>query len=297
MFILFILGFFFIFLSFPFIRILVLNLFPFILLTVKDLFNYFKDFKFNVCPSGKIVCFAGLFGYGKTLSAVHHVCHLYRRYNGKKCFINGHWRVQHIIVLSNVALTSIPYVPFKSLSQVTYFAQNKDRLDSDNHYFVFLVLGDEFSTCLNSRSFKSNIDPIFLNTLVTCRHYAISLFYTSQRFNLVDKLLRDVTFWVYQCRKVGRIELLNKYDAYDLENALNPSLIKPISRGGWLIRDKDYDSYDTLAVVDNLIKSSQSSDYSSENEIINRIYQGESNINAVRRFSNKVRRAMRKNKK
>ena len=297
MIILFILGFCFLFFAFPYFRILVLNIFNFVILSIKDIISYVHHFKFNVCPSGKIICFSGLFGFGKTLSVVHHVVSLYKRYNGKRCFVNGKWRTQYIVILSNVSLKGVPFVPFTSLSQITDFAQCKDKLDGNDKYFVFLVLGDEFSTCLNSRSFKSNIDPIFLNTLVTCRHYAISLFYTSQRFNLVDKLLRDVTFYVYQCKKVGRIELITKYDAYDVENALNPSLLKPIFRGGFLIRDSDYNSYDTLAVVSNLIKyKNDPEDYSPENEIINRIYQGQSNLSAVRRFSNRVRRNMNKKK-
>lgn len=296
MYILFIIGFLFLFVAFPYIRVVILHFFKFLFFTLKDFFLALKNRSFNVCPTGKIVCFAGLFGYGKTLSAVRYVTNLYRRYNNKKCYINGSWRVQKIVILSNVNLLTVPYIPFTSLRQVTDFCDLKSKLDGNDKYHCFLVLGDEFSTCLNSRSFKSNIDPIFLNTLVTCRHYAISLFYTSQRFNLVDKLLRDVTFWVYECRKIGRVELLKKYDAFDLENALNPSLIRPLSKTGFLIRDIDYNAYDTFAVVNNLVKSSNSGDLVSEGDIINRIYQGESDIRNVRRFSARAKRAMKRNK-
>lgn len=268
MYILLIIGFVFLLFAFPFLRCVFFNFPHWFLLTVKDFFISLKNRSFNICPTGKIICFSGLFGFGKTLSSVHHIIRLYKRYNNKWCFVNGSLRLQKILVLSNVELKSIPFIHFTSLSQITDFTQKKSNMDSDKYWFVLLVLGDEFSTCLNSRSFKTNIDPLFLNTLVTCRHYAISLYYTSQRFNLVDKLLRDVTFYVYQCRKIGRVQLLSKYDAFDLENCSNTSLIKPLSRTAFLIRDFDYDSYDTLATVDNLVKTD---DFIPESEILSRV--------------------------
>ena len=208
----------FIFFAFPSLRCIALNFPRWLFLTLKDLFFYIRNLAFNICPSGKIICFSGLFGYGKTLSAVHYISHLYHRYNNKKCFVNGKFRTQKVIILSNVAFTDIPYKPFECLDQITAFTKQKKELDGDKYYYVLLCLGDEFSTCLNSRQFKNNIDPIFLNTLVTCRHYAISLYYTSQRFNLVDKLLRDVTFFTVECRKHGRIESNIWFDSFDMEN-------------------------------------------------------------------------------
>lgn len=285
----------FVLICFPYVRIVAFNLPKWFYFTLKDFFIALKNRSFNVCPTGKIICFSGLFGFGKTLSSVHHIINLYNRYNGKKCVINGSLRTQKIIVLSNVHLSSIPYIKFTSLSQVTQFTKDKPTLDGSEFWHVLLVLGDEFSTCLNSRSFKTNIDPIFLNTLVTCRHYAISLFYTSQRFNLVDKLLRDVTFYVFQCRKIGRVELLNKYDAFDLENCSNTSLIKPLLKSGFLIRDIDYDSYDTLAVVDNLMKSAECNDFISEAEILNKISRDPDQVHSVR-LSRKGKRLFKSRK-
>lgn len=289
MYILILIGIGFLLISFPYIRVIFFNFFEWFTLTLKDFIRYLKYFQFNVCPSGQIICFAGLFGYGKTLSAVHRVRQLYKRYDGKKCFVNGSWRTQYICILSNVELIDIPYIPFTNLGQITDFTQNKPFIDGDDKYFVLLVLGDEFSTCLNSRSFKNNIDPIFLNTLVTCRHYAISLFYTSQRFFLVDKLLRDVTFWVVDCKKIGRVEIQKTYDAFDMENCSNVTMIRPLKRTGWLIRDKDYNSYDTLAVVQNLEKAYQEGDILSYEEILNSISH-QDNIDAVNNLSGRAKR-------
>lgn len=82
---------------------------------------------------------------------------------------------------------SIPYEDFVSLQQVVLCAEKNGTYDKENDTLtVTLVLGDEFSVQMNSRNFKSNIDPLFLNTLLTCRHYHISLYYTAQRFGHVD---------------------------------------------------------------------------------------------------------------
>ena len=119
----------FILICFPYVRIVAFNFPKWFYLTLKDFFITLKNRSFNVCPTGKIICFSGLFGFGKTLSSVHHIISLYNRYNGKKCVINGSLRTQKIIVLSNVHLSTIPYIKFESLSQVTQFTKDKQTLD------------------------------------------------------------------------------------------------------------------------------------------------------------------------
>ena len=269
-FIVIILGIGILFFRFPYVRVLITKFPLWFGLTAKDIFLWFKERKFFVCPSGKIIAFCGLFGKGKTLSMVHYVTRLYRRYNNRLVFINGKWRIQKINVVSNVSL-SIPYTNFTGLRQIVDIAKQKDELDGDKYYFVTLIVGDEFSVQLNSRSFKDNIDALFLNTLLTSRHYAISLYYSSQKFLLVDKLLREVTFWVYDCNKIGRIMVHNIFDAFDMENATNLSLVKPLRRTGWLIMDKDYNAYDTLACVGNLIKKSDEGDMLTTTEILEKL--------------------------
>lgn len=288
LFVLILLGVIVLFIRFPYVRILITKFPIWFGLTLKDIYFWFKERKFFVCPSGKIIAFCGLFGKGKTLSMVHYVCRLYKRYHNKSVFVNGKWRIQKINILSNVEL-SVPYIHFDSLGQIVDIATQKDELDGDEFYFVTLVVGDEFSVQLNSRSFKSNIDALFLNTLLTSRHYAISLFYSSQKFLLVDKLLREVTFWVYDCNKIGRIMVHNIYDAFDMENATNLSLVKPLRRTGWLIKDDDYNSYNTLACVGNLIKSCQEGDLLTTEEILNNIA-SDSDYESVRHQSSKLRK-------
>ena len=280
------------FFRFPFIRVLITKFPVWFGLTIKDIYYWFKDRKFFVCPSGKIIAFCGLFGKGKTLSMVHYVCRMYKRYNNRRVFVNGAWRTQKINILSNVEL-AVPYIHFDNLGQIVDIANQKDELDGEEYYFVTLVVGDEFSVQLNSRSFKDNIDALFLNTLLTSRHYAISLFYSSQKFLLVDKLLREVTFWVYDCNKIGRIMVHNIYDAFDMENATNLQLVKPLRRTGWLIHDSDYNSYNTLACVGNLIKSCQEGDMLTTEEILTNIGQQEADYESIRHQSNKLRKRLK----
>ena len=175
---------------------------------VLDLIEYFRMRYFNLCPTGALDIFCGYFGSGKTLSAVHKVVGLYNRYNGltvwdrrQKKFVK-----QRILILSNVSL-SVPYVPLEGLSQVVTASKvNAGYDDEHGTLTVTIVLMDELSVQMNSREFKSNFNAYFLNTLLCCRHYHISFYGTSQRFAHCDKLLRDVTHNVVQCKKIWRFQ-------------------------------------------------------------------------------------------
>ena len=235
-----------------------------------DFIKWFRYKQWNECKTGQLIAYCGLFGKGKTLSAVHHIINQYKRYNNRKIydFNRKKWVTQKIHIISNVDL-AVPFEHFTGLVQIIQAAERFKKIDEENETLTCIfVLGDEFSVQLNSRSFKSNIDPLFLNTLLTCRHHHISLIYTAQRFNHVDALLRQVTSYVVTCNKVWRIMVHGQYDAFALENASDPTLVKPLRRYGWFICDKDFNAYDTLACVGNLTKSCQSGDMMSEAEIL-----------------------------
>lgn len=262
----------------------------------KDIIKYFRFKEWRTCKTGTIVCYVGLFGKGKTLSAVHRVCKIYKKYNDKKVydFSRKKWVTQKVNILSNVDL-SIPFIPFNSLQQIVDIATNVQTIDDAcDTLTITVILGDEFSVQLNSRSFKTNIDPLFLNTLLTCRHHHISLIYTAQRFNHVDALLRQVTSWVISCNKCWRYMVHSQYDAYQLENATDPTLVKPKKRFGWFISNKDFDSYDTLACVGNLIKSCKQGDMISEEEILALQNNNGSDMDAVTEPSRKYKKTQRK---
>lgn len=255
---------------FPKLRCAVLHPVSTVYYGCKDLYFYFKHNMANLYPTGELVAYVGLFGKGKTLSAVHKVVTAYKKYDGKPVWCTRRHKMvtQRIKVISNVAL-SIPYEDFVSLEQIVVDAERKSEYDDANDTLtVTLVLGDEFSVQLNSRNFKKNIDPLFLNTLLTCRHYHISLFYTAQRFMQVDALLRQVTSYVVDCDKTWRFQGNNEYDAWEMENATNVMLLKPLRRRAWFVKDSDYNAYNTLACVGNLKKEVRAGNMLSEQEIL-----------------------------
>ena len=237
---------------------------------VKDSYYYIRHKGWNTCPVGALDIYCGYFGSGKTLSLVHKVVHLYRRYNNKPvwCSRRKKFVTQKIVILSNVDL-SIPYVKLTSLSQVVNMSKLSPAIDDEKDTLtVTIVAMDELSVQMNSRSFKDNFNAYFLNTLLCCRHYHISFFGSAQRFQHVDKLMRDVTHNVVQCKKVWRFQCWSLYDAWEMENAQNPEMIRPVKSGLWFVLDRDYNAYDTLAVVDNLQKKFEDGDILTESEIL-----------------------------
>ena len=61
---------------------------------------------------------------------------------------------------------------------------------------------------------------------------------------------------------------LTEYDADEIEYASDPTLVKPLKRTGFFVKDKDYHSYDTLATVDKLEKAVREGDMLTEKEIL-----------------------------
>ena len=286
--------------SFPTLRCAVFHPVKLVRYGVVDLYEYIKYQRWNECSTGELIAYVGLFGKGKTLSAVHKVVSMYEQYDGRAVWDKDRqmWVEQRVKVLSNVAL-SIPYDDFVSLQQIVYCAENNGQYDKEHDTLtVTLVLGDEFSVQMNSRNFKNNIDPLFLNTLLTCRHYHISLFYTTQRFGHVDALLRQVTSCVVDCNKLWRFQRQNIYDAWEMENATNARLLTPIVRRCWFVTNKDYAAYNTLACVGNLQKSFKEGDMLSEEEILSlRRNDQQANMDGVVKPSRAWRRNQKKLRK
>lgn len=257
-------------LFFPVLRCAVSHPISLTVYGLRDLWKYFRNRQYNFCGAGELVGYTGLFGRGKTLSAVHRVVRTYKAFDGKKVWCPRRKKIvtQKIKVISNVKL-KIPYEELKSLKQIVQAARAQQPIDDENDMLtVILVLGDEFSVQMNSRNFRTNIDPLFLNTILTCRHYYISLYYTAQRFNHVDALLRQVTSYVVECNKLWRFQRLAMYDAWDLENATSSKLVTPFARSCWFIKDSDYQAYDTLAVVDNLEHAVKEGDMMTPEQIL-----------------------------
>jgi Zonular occludens toxin (Zot). len=272
---------------FPTLRCALANIPWVVQYCIRDAITYIKRKGWNACRTGELVAYTGLFGKGKTLSAVHRVVTAYRRFDGLPVWCNRRKKMvtQRVKVISNVQL-NIPYEEFVGLLQLVEVQKIFETYDDENDTLTCtLVLGDEFSVQMNSRKFKENIDPLVLNSILTCRHHSMSIFYTSQRFGHVDALLRQVTAYVVECDKLWRFQRQSIFDAWDMENATTSAAIRPLRRSCWFVKDSDYNAYDTFATVGNLVKAVKDGDMLTEAEILALQRGPEPNMEAVGRPS------------
>lgn len=254
-------------LFFPFCRFLYTHFFKILFGIFPDLFNYIRYKRWNECNAyGRIICYTGLFGQGKTKECVRYITNQYERYNDKMVFDfqNNKWVQQQIVVYSNVDLL-IPYVKLTSLQQLV------DCQDSPPGV-VNLFLIDEASVVFNSREFKNNFSTPALNTILTSRHHKIGIYLTSQRFGHMDALLRQVTSAVYECNyfKPLRIQRIKVYDAWEVENCSNLLMVKPLRVEYTYTTDEVYENYDTYAMVEEISKKCMNNDFLDDIDVLNK---------------------------
>lgn len=259
------------FVLFPHVFIFVLsNIIPLSKWSIHDISLYFKHKEYNRCHEYGMIrlnCATAsqVFGCGKTLMLVLKAKQIYKRYNDKwvysptaKCFVK-----QKVHIISNVELYDIPYIKFKDLNQ---FIDIEQFGFPDDDITIFLL--DESGCIFNSRKYRDNISTEFLTRLLQSRKHKVALYMTSQRFMFTDKILREVCNEVTMCRKWWRIVKTASYDAYELENAVNPSLVKPRHVEFSLVTDKDYHSYNSYQLVEDLRKDYKPGDYLDTQEIL-----------------------------
>lgn len=256
----------------PLFRVAFLNPVKSIWNALKDVYLYIVHRGWNSPPTGKFDVYTGLFGQGKSLSLTHYVHSYYRKYNGRLSYNTrlGKMLPNRIIVMSNIVINGVDCTPLTSMSQLLDYTKTHNEIEETenvNLYCLFVV--DEMSTVFNSRSFKDNFNGYTLNTLLTARHYGISIFGTSQRFGHIDALLRQVCQNVIECKKIWRFQLIYYYDAWEMENCTNPTYLKPMSRKAWFVRNKDYNNYDTYAVVSDVEKKVTNNDFIPDTDIVN----------------------------
>lgn len=233
----------------PEIRVFILNPIKTVYNSTIDIYKYFKYKKYNNYNGfGQLNIFCGLFGKGKSLSMVKYLDDIYNKYNNLDVWNDGknEFEKQTITILTNLEL-NIPHLKLYQMSDILKYIDDKKRSQSD----ILLVAIDEMSTQLNSRDFKNNFNNDLLNLLLTCRHYKIEIIGTSQRFNHVDALVRQVTSNVIEVNKIWRGLIWRYYDAYTLENCNNPLNIQPKFIRTHFVLNKHYALYNTLAVVEN----------------------------------------------
>lgn len=290
---------------FPTLRCVVFHPFLTIRYGLRDGWNYFARKGYNNAPYGQIFCYIAnsstSFGCGKTLSATDFIVSLYRDFDGKIvwCRQRNKFVTQKIKVISNVDFLTIPYERLTSLSQFVKWTDKVWEVDQENNTLtVTYMVIDEASSQLNSRAFKSNFDPYFIARLLTSRHVHASIILTSQRSGMVDKLMRDCCHMYIGCDKLWRLQRLNYYDAYEIENAQTPSLVQPIRRTCWFVKDSAFANYDTYASVQALRKSCEEGDMLSEEEILAlQVNQQQANMEGVVKPSRRWVKSQRKRSK
>lgn len=250
-------------------RVIVLNPLKTIYNSILDIFKYFTRY-FYIPKYPFINVYVGLFGSGKTLTAVHDALIFYRAYNDRKVYDDRFKRyvTQKVMILSNVDLKGVKYRKFVSMKQIIQISKTRHLTDKrKKQRTVTIVILDEASVQMNSRSFRDNLNMQSLQALLQSRHSLIHAFFlTSQRFEHMDALLRQISSNVIMCEKRWRIMKNTYYDAYMMEHCPNPTELKSKQVLGWFIRNRDYEAYDTLKVVDNLVKSWEDKDQLTEKE-------------------------------
>ena len=267
----------------------------------RDLYKYIAHKEYNNAPYGYIKCYTAAAGYafgsGKTLSAVHEFIRIYNTYNGKMVWCDRRQKLvrQRILLMANVEIKTVPYLHMDSLKQFVDLSETIEAYDDENDCLtVTYALCDEASSQLNSRDYKTNFDGMFLSTLLTSRHFKASFVVTSQKFFMIDKLLRSCTSTVVSTAKLWRFQRYSIYDAVELENATNELMIKPLKRGCWFVTNEDYAAYNTFACVKKLKKACENGDMMTQEEILQMLGSTESDVAAVTKFSRQYKRRHKK---
>lgn len=251
----------------PFFRFCFFNLHLLFKQFCISMYDYIKFKRYNVCKEyGYIDVYCGLFGQGKTKQAVKRIYNIYKRYNGLIIYddYNRQWITQEIKVYSNVKLSGIPYIEFKTMQQLVDCQET-------NFGVVNLFLIDEASVIFNSREYKSNFNTFALNTILTSRHHRIGIILTSQRFNHLDALLRQVCSNVIQCHYMPFLHIQSEitYNAWDLECSKNPNICKPLNHIFTYTSGFDYSLYDTFAMVEKVRKECNEKAFVTDSETLN----------------------------
>lgn len=219
----------------------------------KDMYIYLRHKKWRDFNGWGLHLYLGRFGGGKTISAVRETYRLCCKYHG-------------LTVLTNLTLTGFPedtnIIHLEDANQILDLPKNS------------IVLIDEIGTIFNSRDFasskKSVPKPVY-QIILQCRHLRIMLIGTVQRWNLLDKQLRDIADTVTECHSYfgdpfSRYTTLKRYDAWQYDKWFNNPLlpIKSLSYDAYIQTDELRSKYDTIEMVKGMLNA----EYIPDNEIL-----------------------------
>lgn len=231
-----------------------IKLFPFFLCyIVYDLCTYYYYQKYKIFYGWGIHLFTGKFGQGKTslmtIKAYKMCC-----------------EYPQLHVLTNINLKNFPehteILPLKTADDILNAPENT------------LVLIDEIGTLFNSRDFTSGKNsvpkPVFQH-LCQCRKRHMMILATVQRFNLLDKQIRDITATVTTCSSsfrhpfsrmlTGLVYDIEEYEAYTSNRMYTPRIADTVVE----VQTEQYRHlYDTSELIQGLLKM----EYLSDEEIL-----------------------------
>lgn len=197
--------------------------------------------------------YVGRFGAGKTNTAVHYVYRKCKKY-------------KQLSVLTNIKLTNFP-----KWTKILELKTAQDILNAPDNC---IVLVDEIGTIFNSRDFSSGklaVPKVLFQHLCQCRKRHMQIIGTVQKYNLLDKQIRDISASVTVCKcsfghPFSRLVRtftydVDEYDMYMSNRMYNPKLL---ASGVYIQSNLCRNLYDTSELVNNMLDK----EYLSDKEIL-----------------------------
>lgn len=210
-------------------------------LLLLDFIKWIKNKGWLVFHGWGLHLYVGLFGAGKTMTMVRDAYGICSRYPGVTLYSN--FRVMN----------------FPKHTKIVYFSDMASLMEAPPNT---LVLISEIGSLLNSRDFahgeRSLSKQVFMH-LTQCRKRNMQILADTQRWNFLDKQLRDITATVRVTRShLGhpwtRICTVRTYDAQEYDKAVNNPLVplRELSARVYLQTDACRKRYNTDELIDHL---------------------------------------------
>ncbi len=213
------------------------------LLLTKDFVAYIRHKKWMWFEGWGLHLYVGPFGSGKTCSMVHDAYRLAKQY-------------PQLTIVTNFKLMGFP-----KHTTILPLRKPKDIMEAPENT---LVLIDEIGTIFNSRDFaasKESVPKILFQHLCQCRKRRMMIYATTQRWNFLDKQLRDIAASVRVTRShfahpFTRICTVYKYDAVDYDKSFaNPLVpLSALRADVYVQTDACRTRYDTAELVENMLQ-------------------------------------------
>lgn len=221
--------------------------------------------------------FTGRFGAGKTCSMTAQAYKLCKKY-------------PQITVLTNLKLINFP-----KHTKILELRTAKDILDAPSDC---LVLIDEIGTIFNSRDFSGGqtaVPKVLFQHMCQCRKRRMMIYATVQRFNLLDKQIRDISATVTTCKAhfkhpFCRMMIDRCFDIDDYEMIERELTFKPLPLHiSVIIQSNRFRSlYDTSELIAGMLDKTKLNNYLSDEEVLRNRGEVQTGINALDKKSAKA---------